>query len=48
MDMPRTNSSKDSSSITLSTETNHMLALMFFAISLMFVYRSFYNMRIKS
>jgi K(+)-stimulated pyrophosphate-energized sodium pump len=35
-------------SITLSTETNHILALVFFAISLVFVYRSFYNMRIKS
>jgi K(+)-stimulated pyrophosphate-energized sodium pump len=35
-------------SITLSTDTNHMLALVFFAISLVFVYRSFYNMRIKN
>jgi K(+)-stimulated pyrophosphate-energized sodium pump len=35
-------------SITLSTQTNHILAALFFAASLVFVYRSFYSMRIKN
>jgi K(+)-stimulated pyrophosphate-energized sodium pump len=34
--------------ITLTRNTRFILAGVFFAISLVFVYRSFYNMRIKS
>jgi K(+)-stimulated pyrophosphate-energized sodium pump len=35
-------------SITLPTDVNHVLAALFFAVSLVFVYRSFYCMRIKN
>jgi K(+)-stimulated pyrophosphate-energized sodium pump len=34
--------------ITLSTRTSHILAAVFFAISLIFVWRSFYAMRIRT
>ena len=34
--------------ITLTTRTSHILAAVFFAISLIFIWRSFYSMRIKS